>query len=100
MAPANGVEALSFVGRHTEMAIIDQAIDRAVEGATEFVVIEGAAGMGKSRLLAEVHRTGRPRGAHDLIIAATSVSSERTLLTADARGFEDLPGVEVHILGR
>jgi len=53
-----------------------------------------------SRLLAEVHRTGRPRGAHDLIIAATSVSSERTLLTADARGFEDLPGVEVRILGR
>jgi predicted nucleic acid-binding protein len=50
--------------------------------------------------LAEVHRTGRPRGAHDLIIAATSVSSERTLLTADARGFEDLPGVEVRILER
>ena len=53
-----------------------------------------------SRLLAEVHRSGRPRGAHDLIIAATSVSSERTLLTADARGFEDLPGVEVRILER
>lgn len=50
------------------------------------------------RFLAEVHRTGRPRGAHDLIIAATSVSSERTLLTADARGFADLPGVEVRIL--
>jgi predicted nucleic acid-binding protein len=48
----------------------------------------------------EVHRTGRPRGAHDLIIAATSVSSERTLLTTDARGFEDLPGVEVRILER
>ena len=51
-----------------------------------------------SRLLAEVHRTGRPRDAHNLIIAATSVSSERTLLTADVRGFEDLPGVEVRIL--
>jgi tRNA(fMet)-specific endonuclease VapC len=50
-------------------------------------------------LLAEVRRSGRPRGAHDLIIAATSVSSERILVTADARGFEDLPGVEVRILG-
>ena len=48
-----GVEGPSFVGRDTEMALIDQAIDRAVEGATELVVIEGAAGMGKSRLLAE-----------------------------------------------
>jgi tRNA(fMet)-specific endonuclease VapC len=53
-----------------------------------------------SRLLAEVRRSGRPRGAHDLIIAATSVSAERILVTADARGFEDLPGVEVRLLER
>lgn len=51
-----------------------------------------------SHLLAEVRRSGRPRGAHDLIIAATSISSERIVLTADARGFEGLPGVEVRIL--
>lgn len=48
------VDELSFVGRETELAIIDQAIDRAVDGATQLVLIEGAAGMGKSRLLAEV----------------------------------------------
>lgn len=51
-----------------------------------------------SHLLAEVRRSGRPRGAHDLIIAATSISSERIVLTADARGFEGLPGVEVRML--
>ncbi len=51
-----------------------------------------------SHLLAEVRRSGRPRGAHDLIIAATSISSERTLLTGDARGFEELPGLQVRIL--
>lgn len=51
-----------------------------------------------SRLLAEVLRSGRPRGAHDLIIAATSVSSGRILVTADARGFDQLPGVEIRIL--
>jgi tRNA(fMet)-specific endonuclease VapC len=53
-----------------------------------------------SRLLAEVRRSGRPRGAHDLIIAATSLSSGRILVTADARGFEDLPGVVTRILER
>jgi tRNA(fMet)-specific endonuclease VapC len=53
-----------------------------------------------SGLLADVRRSGRPRGAHDLIIAATAITSERVLLTADALGFEDLPGVRVHVLER
>ena len=46
-------------------------------------------------LLAEVKRTGRPRGAHDLLIAATARATRRSVVTADARAFEDLPGVEV-----
>ena len=45
-------------------------------------------------LLAEVRRQGRPRGAHDLIIAATAAASNRTIVTADLRAFGDLPGVE------
>jgi tRNA(fMet)-specific endonuclease VapC len=44
-------------------------------------------------LLAATRRSGRPRGAHDLIIAATAISSRRTLITSDARGFVDLPGL-------
>jgi tRNA(fMet)-specific endonuclease VapC len=48
-----------------------------------------------ARLLAHARRTGRPRGAHDLIIAATAVTSERGVVTADPAGFEDLPGVTV-----
>lgn len=44
-------------------------------------------------LLAEVRAQGRPRGAHDLIIAATARASGRTVVTADARAFVDLPGV-------
>jgi tRNA(fMet)-specific endonuclease VapC len=50
-------------------------------------------------LLVEVRRSGRPRGAHDLIIAATARSTRRVLITTDARGFADLPGVELRLLG-
>jgi tRNA(fMet)-specific endonuclease VapC len=48
-----------------------------------------------ARLLAATRRAGRPRGAHDLIIAATAVAGGRTVVTADPTGFEGLPNVEV-----
>jgi tRNA(fMet)-specific endonuclease VapC len=48
-----------------------------------------------AHLLAHARESGRPRGAHDLMIAATAVASDRILVTADARGFTDLPAVEV-----
>jgi len=49
-----------------------------------------------TRLLAHVQRTGRPRGAHDLIIAATASATGRMLLTTDARArFAELPGLTV-----
>lgn len=46
-------------------------------------------------LLADVRRAGRPRGAHDLIIAATAAAWHRTVVTSDARAFADLSGVDV-----
>ena len=46
-----------------------------------------------ARLLAHARRSGRPRGAHDLIIAATALARGRTIVTADTTGFSDLPGV-------
>ena len=52
-----------------------------------------------ARLLAVTRRAGRPRGAHDLIIAATAVEAGRIIVTADARGFAELPGVDVRVLG-
>ncbi len=46
-----------------------------------------------------VRRIGRPRGAFDLIIAATAAATGRTLITADkAAAFEDLPGVKAEIV--
>lgn len=43
-------------------------------------------------LLAHVRRTGTPRGAHDLIIAATARARERQLVSLD-QGFAELPDV-------
>lgn len=46
-------------------------------------------------LLAAVRRQGRPRGAHDLVIAATAIASGREVVTADSTAFTDLPGLTV-----
>lgn len=48
-------------------------------------------------LLAFVRRSGTPRGAHDLIIAATARATGRDVVTADRSAFEGLPGVQVHL---
>ncbi len=48
-----------------------------------------------ARLLAHVRRMGTPRGAHDLIIAATAAATSRTVVTSDAGGFHRLPDVAV-----
>jgi tRNA(fMet)-specific endonuclease VapC len=44
-------------------------------------------------LLAHVRRKGMPRGAHDLIIAATARAQERKVVSFDRSGFAELPGV-------
>lgn len=46
-------------------------------------------------LLAHVRRTGMPRGAHDLIVAATARARERQVVSSDRAGFVDLPGVSL-----
>jgi tRNA(fMet)-specific endonuclease VapC len=46
-------------------------------------------------LLAHVRRTGTPRGAHDLIIAATARVQARKVVSFDQNGFAELPGVSL-----
>ncbi len=48
-----------------------------------------------AELLVEVRSQGSPRGAHDLIIAATARASNRMIVTADRTAFRSLAGVEV-----
>lgn len=47
-----------------------------------------------ARLLAHARRSGSPRGAHDLIIAAHAAETGRLVLSRDAKArFGDLPGI-------
>ncbi len=47
-----------------------------------------------AQLLAYVRRSGKPRGAHDLIIAAHAAETGRTVVSLDTKAkFSDLPGV-------
>jgi tRNA(fMet)-specific endonuclease VapC len=46
-------------------------------------------------LLAHVRQAGAPRGAHDLIIAATARARERQVVSSDRAGFVELPGVSI-----
>lgn len=49
-------------------------------------------------LLAHTAQSGRPRGAHDLIIAAIARAEGRILVTTDRRAFDDLPDVVVRVV--
>jgi tRNA(fMet)-specific endonuclease VapC len=47
-----------------------------------------------ARLIADARRIGKPRGAHDLIIAAHAAETGRSILSHDAKArFADLPAV-------
>jgi predicted nucleic acid-binding protein len=47
-----------------------------------------------AQLLAQVRRSGRPRGAHDLIIAAHAAETGRTVVSLDTKAkFGDLDGI-------
>lgn len=50
-------------------------------------------------LLAHLRRAGTPRGAHDLLIAATARATARLLVTTDAKaGFDQLPEVTARVI--
>jgi tRNA(fMet)-specific endonuclease VapC len=67
----------------------------AVLGAVSVEPYELDVAEAHAALLAHVRRTGTPRGAHDLIIAATARARERQVVTADQGGFAELPGVSI-----
>jgi tRNA(fMet)-specific endonuclease VapC len=72
-----------------------------VEDVLETLTVEEytlATARAHAYLLAATRAAGTPRGAHDLIIAATAIASGRIVITGDARGFGDLPGVDVRAI--
>ena len=86
------VGALLATGRHraSRAAYVDAVADGVpvLDYDAEVAEVHAA-------LLVDVRRRGRPRGAHDLIIAATAKAYDRTIVTADAAAFAGLPEVKV-----
>jgi tRNA(fMet)-specific endonuclease VapC len=78
----------------------DRAAERAralasITSAVDVLDYTQATAAHHGRLLAHVRRSGTPRGAHDLIIAAHAAETGRTIVSRDARArFGSLPGVD------
>ncbi len=71
-----------------------QAVLDAIVSAVPVLDYTRHTAVAHGRLLAHTRRTGRARGAHDLIIAATATEHSRTVMSADAHArFGDLPDV-------
>ncbi|HEY6567153.1 MAG TPA: PIN domain-containing protein [Actinomycetota bacterium] len=46
-------------------------------------------------LLVQMRRQGRPRGSHELLIAATAIARDRAVVTLDRAGFEGIEGLDL-----
>ncbi len=84
------VGALLARGRH-KTTRIDYVTD--VIATIPILPYDLAVAEAHADLLVAVRAQGRPRGAHDLIIAATARAFDRSVASADASAFDDLPGV-------
>jgi tRNA(fMet)-specific endonuclease VapC len=96
------VAAISIAEYRTGIELADtpeRAAERARALATITSVIEvldytQITAAHHARLLAHVRKSGTPRGAHDLIIAAHAAESGRLVVTRDAKArFGNLPGI-------
>ncbi|MEX1004671.1 MAG: type II toxin-antitoxin system VapC family toxin [Acidimicrobiia bacterium] len=85
-----GVELATGKTRTRRRALVEEAVSAMRVLAYDLSVVGHHAD-----LLVFTRRAGKPRGAHDLLIAATARAGERTVVTADVSAFDDLPGVAV-----
>ncbi len=63
---------MTTVGRQKERELLFTALEHVRGGHITFVLIEGAPGMGKSRLLQDVHRGAEWRGFHSVYVTTSS----------------------------
>ena len=85
-----GVEVATGKRRQARQAFLDDIVDSLPVIGYHLDIART-----HTKLLVAVRGAGRPRGAHDLIIAATSIATGRVVVTSDGPGFDDLPGVIV-----
>src|SRR3954453_23120931 len=69
--------AAHFVGRHPELSLLDAALDELDERRGQAVQVIGAAGIGKTRLLAELAARAHTRG--HLVLRAAGGDLQRAL---------------------
>jgi class 3 adenylate cyclase/tetratricopeptide (TPR) repeat protein len=65
-----------IVGRRAEIAVVEKTLDQVTNGATRVLIIEGEAGIGKSRLVDEVKRLTREHGMTWLIGNGQSIEQQ------------------------
>ncbi len=92
------LQASTFVGRQTELATLETALEAAFEGQGSFWLVGGESGVGKSRLLDELRTRALVRGA--LVLRGGAVANgglpyqvwrgavPRLVLEADLTDFE------------
>jgi tRNA(fMet)-specific endonuclease VapC len=85
-----GVELADASRRHAREGFVEDVLDTIPVEGYDLEVVRSHA-----RLLAHVRRTGKPGGAHDLIIAATAAATARAVVSLDPGGFHQLPDVAV-----
>jgi tRNA(fMet)-specific endonuclease VapC len=83
-----GVELATGRTRRSRLEFLDEIV-----ASIPILDYDLAVARAHAQLLVIVRRQGRPRGAHDLIIAATALSSSRSLVTADQTAFVELTGI-------
>ncbi|ADP79685.1 PIN domain-containing protein [Pseudofrankia inefficax] len=66
----------------------------AITAALDVLAYTSGTAAHHARLMAWSRKSGRPRGRHDLIVAAHAAETGRTIVSRDAKArFADLPGV-------
>ncbi len=70
------VSTTKIIGRRAEIAEIEKALDAVQNGATRVLIVEGEAGIGKSRLVDELKRLARERGLTGLVGNGQSIEQQ------------------------
>jgi tRNA(fMet)-specific endonuclease VapC len=88
-----GVELASKQRRARRLEFVERILE-----SVPIEVYDLAVARSHASLLVHTRRVGEPRGAHDLVIAATAVASDRTVVSADAQAFDGLPGLRSRLV--
>jgi DNA-binding SARP family transcriptional activator len=95
-AAVPGEDRSRFVGRAAERAEALRAVEAVFDGRGSVVCVEGVAGIGKTRLTAEIQKSARWRGANVLIGRAGEVPEDSALAPL-ARALGPLMSVPLHV---